>query len=65
MRKRDRIGLNGVSANRTTGGTAIAVREAVSGLPSRAQGDPAMLKRRIILVDDHPLFRNGLRRILD
>ena len=24
-----------------------------------------MLKRRIMLVDDHPLFRNGLRRILD
>jgi DNA-binding NarL/FixJ family response regulator len=24
-----------------------------------------MLKRRIIIVDDHPLFRNGLRRILE
>ena len=24
-----------------------------------------MLKRRIMLVDDHPLFRSGLRRILD
>lgn len=24
-----------------------------------------MLKRRILLVDDHPLFRNGLRRILE
>jgi DNA-binding NarL/FixJ family response regulator len=24
-----------------------------------------MLKRRIMIVDDHPLFRNGLRRILD
>ena len=24
-----------------------------------------MLKRRIMLVDDHPMFRNGLRRILE
>jgi DNA-binding NarL/FixJ family response regulator len=24
-----------------------------------------MLRRRIMIVDDHPLFRNGLRRILD
>ena len=24
-----------------------------------------MLKRRIMIVDDHPLFRSGLRRILE
>src|SRR6476620_2397725 len=24
-----------------------------------------MLRRRIMIVDDHPLFRNGLRRVLE
>src|SRR3954453_11630781 len=43
----------------------LAPRHATERPIVPAKESPAMLKRRIMIVDDHPLFRNGLKGILD